>query len=135
MKGFVKSGRVVADSMVWRDGMGDWVDARTIPELFAGRTPPPPMPAHSPRPAYLVDANSKKILAGVLGIFLGIFGVHKFVLNITGAGIIMAAISLCTFFILSPVIAIIGLIEGIIYLTKSDEEFHRIYIVGKKPWF
>ncbi|NNC62181.1 MAG: hypothetical protein HKO11_07575, partial [Eudoraea sp.] len=30
---------------------------------------------------------------------------------------------------------LIGLIEGIIYLTKSDEEFYNTYQVGKKPWF
>ena len=30
---------------------------------------------------------------------------------------------------------IIGIIEGIIYLTKSDEEFVQTYIVNKKPWF
>jgi hypothetical protein len=30
---------------------------------------------------------------------------------------------------------IIGLIEGIIYLTKSDEEFVRIYVDGRKEWF
>ena len=31
--------------------------------------------------------------------------------------------------------AVIGFIEGIIYLTKSDEEFERIYAIGQKPWF
>ena len=30
---------------------------------------------------------------------------------------------------------IIGLIEGIIYLTKSDEEFYQTYAVDKKGWF
>ena len=30
---------------------------------------------------------------------------------------------------------IVGLIEGILYLTKSDEDFEQIYVVGKKPWF
>jgi hypothetical protein len=30
---------------------------------------------------------------------------------------------------------IIGLVEGIIYLTKPDEEFVATYIVGKKGWF
>jgi hypothetical protein len=30
---------------------------------------------------------------------------------------------------------VIGIIEGIIYLTKSDEEFQKIYIEGKKAWF
>ena len=83
----------------------------------------------------LLDANSKKIMAGVLAIVLGLFGVHKFVLGMTGAGITMAAITICTFFVASPVMYIIGLIEGIIYLTKTDEEFYQTYIVGKKAWF
>jgi len=30
---------------------------------------------------------------------------------------------------------IIGLVEGIIYLTKSDEEFVRTYVDSKKGWF
>ncbi|MFT6931195.1 MAG: hypothetical protein ACJAQ7_002696, partial [Sediminicola sp.] len=29
----------------------------------------------------------------------------------------------------------VGLIEGIIYLTKSDEDFYNTYQVGRKPWF
>lgn len=31
--------------------------------------------------------------------------------------------------------AIVGLIEGIIYLTKSDEDFYNTYQAGRKPWF
>jgi hypothetical protein len=27
------------------------------------------------------------------------------------------------------------MIEGIIYLTKSDDDFYETYIVDKKPWF
>jgi len=30
---------------------------------------------------------------------------------------------------------IIGLIEGIMYLTKTDEEFYQTYVVEKKAWF
>jgi len=30
---------------------------------------------------------------------------------------------------------IIGLIEGVIYLCKSDEEFVRTYVDGRKEWF
>ena len=30
---------------------------------------------------------------------------------------------------------IIGIIEGIIYLTKSDEDFHQMYVVEQKGWF
>ena len=30
---------------------------------------------------------------------------------------------------------LIGLIEGIVYLTKTDEEFFYIYQENSKPWF
>jgi hypothetical protein len=33
------------------------------------------------------------------------------------------------------VFSIVGLIEGIIYLTKSDEDFYKTYGVEKKGWF
>ena len=85
------------------------------------------------------DPGSKKILAGVLGIILGAFGVHKFVLGYTKEGIIMLVITVVlgifTFGILSWVMGVIGLIEGIVYLTKSDEEFHNTYQASKRPWF
>jgi hypothetical protein len=32
-------------------------------------------------------------------------------------------------------IGIIGLIEGILYLTKSDDEFVATYVVGRRGWF
>lgn len=73
----------------------------------------------------------KKLLAGLLGILLGWTGAHKFVLGYTKEGIIQLIASLvtCGFF------GIIGLIEGIIYLTKSDAEFVATYITGRKGWF
>lgn len=73
----------------------------------------------------------KKLAAGLCGILLGGFGVHKFILGYTTEGLIQIAIT----FITCGVGSIIGLIEGIIYLTKSDEEFVRTYIQGKKGWF
>lgn len=72
---------------------------------------------------------SKRVAAGVFGILLGGFGVHKFYLGYTVPGVIMLVL-FCT-----GVPGIIGLIEGIIYLTKSDEDFYRTYQVGKKEWF
>jgi hypothetical protein len=30
---------------------------------------------------------------------------------------------------------VIGLIEGIIYLTRTDEQFVATYVNGKKEWF
>jgi len=86
-----------------------------------------------------INSDNKKILAGILAIILGGFGIHKFILGYTKEGIIMLAATLIlgvvTCGIAGWVVWIIGLIEGIIYLTKSDEEFYNIYQVGKKPWF
>ena len=73
--------------------------------------------------------ENKKIIAGVLAIVLGGLGIHKFILGYTQEGIIQLLIGLC------GIGYIIGIIEGIIYLTKSDEEFYQIYQVGKKGWF
>ncbi|MFD0964372.1 TM2 domain-containing protein [Pseudofulvibacter geojedonensis] len=78
-----------------------------------------------------LNQENKKVLAGVLGILFGGFGIHKFVLGYTKEGIIsiVATIVTCGMF------SLVGFIEGIIYLTKSDEEFIQTYQVGKKPWF
>ncbi len=86
----------------------------------------------------------KKIAAGICGILLGGFGVHKFILGFNGAGITMLLIYVicmmagCLIFV--PVfgcfvIQIIGVIEGVIYLTKTDEEFYQLYAVERKEWF
>lgn len=94
----------------------------------------PIQPPPTYRPA-LVNWQSqgadKKIPAGVCGIVLGVFGVHKFILGYTAEGIIQLVIGLVT----CGASSIIGLIEGIIYLTKSDEDFVRTYIQNKKGWF
>ncbi len=79
--------------------------------------------------------DNKKMLSGILAIILGPFGVHKFVLGYTKEGLIMLLITVLTCGIGAAVTSIIGLIEGIIYLTKTDDEFYEMYQAGKKPWF
>ena len=94
----------------------------------------------TPTPA---PVENKKMLAGILAIVLGGFGAHKFILGYTKEGLILLGILLVSFPLMCIVIGaftmyipiIIGLVEGIIYLTKSDEEFYEIYQVNKKPWF
>ena len=73
--------------------------------------------------------------AGLCGILIGALGVHKFILGLNGAGVTMLLITLLTLGFGGMVMGLIGLIEGIIYLTKSDEEFYQIYVVQKKAWF
>lgn len=81
------------------------------------------------------DVGQKKMIAGILGIVLGGFGVHKFFLGYTKEGIIMLVVSLVTCGAGAMVMGPIGLIEGILYLTKSDDEFYNTYVANQKPWF
>ncbi len=73
----------------------------------------------------------KKVLAGVLGILLGGLGIHRFVLGDAVGGILRIVITAVT----CGAGSLIGLIEGIIYLTKTDEQFVQEYIQGEKKWF
>ncbi|TDU43295.1 TM2 domain-containing membrane protein YozV [Gelidibacter sediminis] len=87
--------------------------------------------------------ENKKILAGILAIIVGSLGVHKFILGynkeggillgITLIGMVLSCVGIGVFVVWAT--GLIGLIEGIIYLTKSDKEFYDTYQVGKKPWF
>ena len=87
-------------------------------------------------PALVRDARADiKVPAGVCGIILGALGVHKFILGRVGAGLVMLLVTVLTCGIGYPVMHLIGLIEGILYLTKSDEEFVRTYVDGQKAWF
>jgi len=87
----------------------------------------------------LATINSKKLAAGLLGIFLGWLGIHKFVLGYTTPGVIMLMISLAggviTCGVAGAVIGVIGMIEGIIYLTMTPQQFKALYIDGRKEWF
>jgi TM2 domain-containing membrane protein YozV len=83
-------------------------------------------------------AGSNRIAAGIFAILLGPLGIHKFILGYTTAGIIMLLVSIlgtCLYGLGPAVMWVIGLVEGIIYLSKSDREFHRIYVRNKRPWF
>lgn len=81
------------------------------------------------------NEESKRVIAGILAILLGPFGVHKFILGYTTQGIILLAITIVTCGIGAAVTSIVGLIEGVVYLTKSDEEFIYTYQTNKKEWF
>jgi TM2 domain-containing membrane protein YozV/cold shock CspA family protein len=82
-------------------------------------------------------SDKSKFAAGLLAIFLGHLGIHKFYLGKTTAGIIQLLLGIFGWLLFLPGVAnlIIAFIEGIIYLTKSDEDFHQQYVVGDKSWF
>ena len=112
----------------------------------------------------VMGSEKTKVVAGLLGIFLGWAGVHKFYLGIKrpatiqlavgGGGLVLALIVANIFlalgifgigvfialllyavgYIALMAAGILGLAEGIIYLTKSDEDFQSIYVTGQKQW-
>lgn len=73
-------------------------------------------------PFATTTANGKnKLIAGLFGIFLGAFGVHKFYLGQTGTGVVYAI------FFWTGIPSIIGFIEGILLISMTDEEFNDRY--------
>ena len=72
------------------------------------------------------DAPSRTTIA-ILAIFIGWSGIHRFMLGDTTGGIIrLLTCGGC---------GLLGWVEGIIYLLKTDEEFYQTYVVEKKAWF
>lgn len=78
------------------------------------------------QPPYYSQSINKpyksKIAAGLLAIFLGGFGIHKFYLGKVGVGIV--SLIFCWTYI--P--ALIAFVEGIIYLCTSEDDFIRKYV-------
>ena len=95
-----------------------------------------------------VASRSKdKMAAGLLAVFVGELGIHKFYLGYTKPAVIMLAITLGGFVLAAAIVGelmgvfvfiamkLIGLAESMIYLAKSDKEFERIYVTEQKHWF
>lgn len=84
-----------------------------------------------------LSGEKSKVAAGLLGIFLGSLGIHKFYLGYSRPGLIMLLVSVIGFVLFFPalIMGIIGIIEGIVYLTMSDEQFEETYVRGIKHWF
>lgn len=91
--------------------------------------------------AYAAQAVKQKdhIVAGLLAVFLGLFGLHKFYLGYNETAFIMLAVSIIgsivSFGLAAAVVWVIAIVEGIIYLTKPQADFYRIYVLNKREWF
>lgn len=72
-----------------------------------------PVPAGAP-------AGQSRLVVGLLGIFLGGWGVHRFLMGYTTIGIIQIAVTLVT----CGIGSIWGLIEGIMVLAKAGSFTH-----------
>jgi TM2 domain-containing membrane protein YozV len=103
---------------------GDRIDARAeICPRCGVRQPPRHGPSAAPS---VIDPEApSKVAAGLLAILLGGLGVHRFYLGDLGLGLLYALFSW------SGVPSVIGLIEGIVYLAKSDEAWAREHPAGR----
>jgi TM2 domain-containing membrane protein YozV len=87
------------------------------------------------QPLYQPPRSDKKLLAGLLALLIPGLGIHKFVLGYNTEGVVMLLVTILTCGIGAIVMVPISMIEGIIYLTKSDEEFDLVYVQNRRGWF
>ena len=85
------------------------------------------------------NGGRNKVAAGLLALFLGWLGIHKFYLGYNKEGLILLLAStvggVVTCGLSTWVVSLLAVVEGIIYLTRSDEEFARLYVLGRQTWF
>jgi len=74
-------------------------------------------PQYQQQATFVTGPQKSKVAAGLLGIFLGVFGVHRFYLGFSGVGIVMLLLTVLSFGLLSPFVALWGFIEGVVLLT------------------
>jgi TM2 domain-containing membrane protein YozV/predicted RNA-binding Zn-ribbon protein involved in translation (DUF1610 family) len=79
---------------------------------------PQQQPYQRPNPTTMNGSDKSRVTAAVLAILLGSFGAHYFYLGKTGKGI------LYLLFCWTYIPCILGLIEGIMMLTQTDEDFN-----------
>lgn len=85
------------------------------------------------------SSGKSHVAAGLLAIFLGGLGIHKFYLGYNSAGFVMLGVtilgSIFTFGLAGSVMEVIGIVEGVIYLSKDQQSFDRMYVYNMKEWF
>lgn len=91
--------------------------AAAAKQAAAQATPPPP--PMSPQNVYgspdtALYSSRNRWIAGALAILLGPFGVHRFYMGFIGIGILQAALTVCSFLALMPLVAVWAFIEGIL---------------------
>jgi TM2 domain-containing membrane protein YozV len=135
VRDWIRSGQLAPDEKLNREGDPNWLSVDMIPEFATDKAAPAAgsVPFVPPTAGYGattpgVAAPKDRMVAGILALLLGWLGIHHFYLGNTTTGIIYLAISLCSG---TTIGWVLGIVDGIIYLTKPDDQFQRNY----KNWF
>jgi TM2 domain-containing membrane protein YozV len=115
VKQWVAEGRANAQTMVQAEGSTEWKALANFPE-FAAQIPHSAPPPISGSYSMGYDPRKSRLAAGLLGIFLGGFGVHRFYLGYTGMGIAQIVVT----FVTCGIGSFWGLIEGILILCNTS---------------
>ena len=102
---------------------------------------PAPEPPSPPPPAYQYEGGypagpaagvswRNRWIAGALGVLLGPFGVHRFYLGFVGIGLTQVLLTVCSLFVLSPVVAIWAFIEGILCFCGAMRDVDGLPLSG-----
>ncbi len=81
------------------------------------------------------EPTKERVLAQVSCKLLAALGIRDLCQLFLKAALLCFLYHFLTFGVGAPVMAVISLIEGILYLTKSDAEFYQTYVQNKKEWF
>jgi len=86
------------------------------PQNYQQQAPPPVYPPPYVPPVQVVYQHKSKILAGLLGIFLGSLGIHNFYLGYNNKAVVQLILGICS---CGSISGLWGLIEGIMILAGS----------------
>jgi hypothetical protein len=111
IRAWIIEGRANAQTLAQPEGSAEWKSLAQVVEFaptLAGSQAPPVI--------WAADNRKSKLIAGLLGILLGGFGVHRFYLGYVAIGVAQILVTLVTFGLLGW---LWGMIEGILILTNS----------------
>lgn len=125
-----------ANGQAYQQSQGPWQANQTYSPPYAQQ----PYGQPYQQPCAQAAPNTKDhVAAGLLAIFLGSLGIHKFYLGYNTPGFIMLAVtivgSIFSLGIAGLAMVVISIIEGVLYLSKSQTEFEQVYVFNKKEWF